>query len=157
MGTKTEPSTSPTSFPHHPRSHLHKPWRSRKGNQGICSFLSRSPESRRPSEICISEFILSLRAHGLLCGQLWHQSCLRVPSRTTRHNSCNCLAVDRSTHLRRSLCHHRHPQHLSKPPFCSGLMGTSAQLRKLSWDTIKAICVKHLAWCLAQVSRVNNH
>lgn len=71
VGTKTEPNTSTTSFLHHPRSHLHKPWRRGKGKQGPAGFFSRSPESRRPAGICISEFTLSLGAHGLLwanCG-----------------------------------------------------------------------------------------
>lgn len=71
VGTKMEPSTSTTSFLHHPRSHLHKPWRRGKGKQGPAGFFSRSLESRWPAGICISEFILSLGAHGLLwanCG-----------------------------------------------------------------------------------------
>lgn len=71
VGMKMEPSTSTTSFPHHPRSQLHKPRRRRKGKQGPAGFFSRSPESRRPPGICISEFILSLGARGLLwanCG-----------------------------------------------------------------------------------------
>lgn len=42
-----------------------------KGKQGPGGFFSRSPESRRTAVICISEFILSLGARGLLwanCG-----------------------------------------------------------------------------------------
>lgn len=71
VGTKMEPSTSRTSFPHHPGSHLHKPRRCGKGKQGPGGFFSRSPESRRTAGVCISEFILSLGARGLLwanCG-----------------------------------------------------------------------------------------